>query len=341
MIANLAASMGMAIGDPAFWMPLVIMGILFALTLGGVLFDGFDVGVGLLLRAAPPDERSHMMVILSPWRDANEMWLLLALGLFLAAFPLGWAAVLAHLYLPLGVVMLGVMLRSVAFEFRLRAAGDARVAWINRFWFGSLLTAAGHGLLLSAVVTGYQQDSASIWFSVFVAVCTVAAYALLGSCWIVMRLTGTLQVLAATWARHAIRWTAAGMVALAVALGLANPAIFYKWSNATRLMLAVPLWFVMLLCFVGIDVSLLRATRPKYQHLAWLPFCLCVLLFALLLGGLAYSMFPFIILDNLTIWDAAAALGSLQIVLIITVIGAPVMFLFNLMGYRTLFGRVP
>ena len=93
MISTLAGSMGMAVTDAAFWMPLLLMGMLFLLTLGGLLFDGFDVGVGLLLGVAPSVERARMMVILSPWRDANEVWLILALGLFLAAFPLGWSAV--------------------------------------------------------------------------------------------------------------------------------------------------------------------------------------------------------------------------------------------------------
>ena len=341
MISTLAGSMGMAVTDAAFWMPLLLMGMLFLLTLGGLLFDGFDVGVGLLLGVAPSAERARMMVILSPWRDANEVWLILALGLFLAAFPLGWSAVLGHLYVPLTFTMLGTTLRSVAFEFRIRAPAEQRVIWVRRFWVGSLLTAIGHGLLLASVVTGYQQGNDSTWFSVFLAICTVAAYALLGACWLVMRLQGELQQRAAGWARHAIRWAAAGMVAVAVALGLANPAIFYKWSNTTRLVLAMPVWLLMLACFVGMDIGLLRVTKPKYQMLAWMPFALCVLLFVLLLSGLAYSMFPFVILDNMTIWDAASAVGSLKLILLITFVAVPIMVLFNLMGYRSLFGRAP
>ena len=131
------------------------------------------------------------------------------------------------------------------------------------------------------------------------------------------------------------------MVAVAVALGLANPAIFYKWSNTTRLVLAMPVWLLMLACFVGMDMGLLRVTKPKYQMLAWMPFALCVLLFVLLLSGLAYSMFPFVILDNMTIWDAASAVGSLKLILLITFVAVPIMVLFNLMGYRSLFGRAP
>jgi len=92
---------------------------------------------------------------------------------------------------------------------------------------------------------------------------------------------------------------------------------------------------------VGMDMGLLRVTKAKYQTLAWTPFALCVLLFFLLLSGLAYSMFPFVILDNMTIWDAASAVGSLKLILLITFVAVPIMVLFNLMGYRSLFGRAP
>jgi len=341
MITNLAGSLGLEITNSAFWMPLLMLALLFALMLGGAMFDGFDIGVGLLLRAAPANERAHMMVVLSPWRDANEFWLLLSIGLFVSAFPLAWGAILAHLFMPVMITLIGVMLRSVAFEFRIRAASEQRMRWMNYFWFGSILTAFGHGMLLANVVMGYQQDIPSVWFSVFIGICAVAAYALLGATWLIMRVQGTIQLLAVGWARHAIRWSAAGMVALSIALGLANPAIFYKWSSTTSLVLAAPVWFLMLTCFVGIDMLLGRALVPKYRTLSWMPFTLCLILFTCMLGGLSYSMFPFVILDNMTIWDAASASSSLRLVLAATIIAVPVMVIFNLMSYRTLFGRAP
>lgn len=341
MITDLAATLGLEVLQPVFWMPLLMMTMLSLLILGGVIFDGFDIGVGVLLRLAPAAERPDMMVALSPWRDANEFWLLLAIGLFMAAFPLAWGAVMAHLYVPVLLTMLGVMLRSVSFEFRIRASAEQRPTWMTRFWFGSVLTAMGHGMLLANVVMGYQQDSTSLWFSVCIGICTVAAYALLGATWLVMRLQGATHRMAITAARHAIRWTAAGMVAVSIALGLANPAIFYKWSNTTSLVLAAPLWFVMLGCFVGIDMVLNRLIQPKFRSLSWLPFALCIVLFLCMLGGLTYSMFPYIILDNMTLWDAAASENSLSLVLAAAVVASPVMVIFNLISYRSLFGRAP
>ncbi len=341
MIDALAASLGLSAGNPAFWMPLLMMALLFVLIVGAALFDGFDIGVGVLVLLAPKQSRSQLMVALSPLRDANGFWMLLALGLFLTAFPLAWGEVLGVLYVPMSLTMIGVMLRSVAFEFRIRAASDKRVRWIALFWLGSVLTALGHGALISELVLGAKDAAPALWFTGFIALCAVAGYGLLGACWLVMRLEDDLQLFAAHWARHAIRWAAAGMVAVSIALGLANPAIFYKWSSATNLVMAAPVWLLMLACFVGIDMSLSRVVQPRYRHLVWLPFALCLILFCAMLSGLTYSMFPFVILDHLTLWDAAAAQGSLQLVLAATVVALPIMVIFNLMTYRGLFGRAP
>ena len=341
MIDALSASLGLSAGNPAFWMPLLMMVLLFILIVGAALFDGFDIGVGVLVLLAPKQSRSQLMVVLSPLRDANGFWWLLALGLFLTAFPMAWGVVLGTLYVPMSLTMMGVMLRSVAFEFRIRAASDKRDRWIALFWLGSVLTALGHGALISQLVIGAKLEVPDLWFTGFIAVCAVAGYGLLGACWLVMRLQEALQLFAAHWARHAIRWAAAGMVAVSIALGLANPAIFYKWSSATNLGMAAPVWLLMLVCFVGIDMSLSRVVQPRYRHLVWLPFTLCLILFCAMLSGLTYSMFPFVVLDHLTLWDAAAAQGSLQLVLAATIVAVPVMVIFNLMTYRGLFGRAP
>ena len=341
MIDALSASLGLSAGNPAFWMPLLMMVLLFILIVGTALFDGFDIGVGVLVLLAPKQSRSQLMVVLSPLRDANGFWWLLALGLFLTAFPMAWGVVLGTLYVPMSLTMMGVMLRSVAFEFRIRAASDKRDRWIALFWLGSVLTALGHGALISQLVIGAKLEVPDLWFTGFIAVCAVAGYGLLGACWLVMRLQEALQLFAAHWARHAIRWAAAGMVAVSIALGLANPAIFYKWSSATNLGMAAPVWLLMLVCFVGIDMSLSRVVQPRYRHLVWLPFTLCLILFCAMLSGLTYSMFPFVVLDHLTLWDAAAAQGSLQLVLAATIVAVPIMVIFNLMTYRGLFGRAP
>jgi len=338
MIATLAAALGLTPDDPAFWMPMVFMGLLLLLIAAGIVLDGFDIGVGLLLQLAPSEMRGRMMGLLSPWRDANEFWPMLGLGLFCAAFPFAWGSVLGRLYGPLACMAVGMMLRSVSFEFRIRARTQHKPRWIFGFWAGSLLTAVGQGAVLGRVTTGYQTDAGYGWFAVFVGACAVAAYALLGACWLVMRVDGELQRRAVSWARHAIRWTAVGMVAIAVTLGLANAGVFYRWSDDAHLGLAVAVWFVMLLCFVGIEMLLARLPG-KADRVGWLPFALCVLLYLLMLAGLAYSFFPYLILDDMTIWDGSGAVASMRLVLAGAVIAVPVVLVFNVLAYRSVFGK--
>jgi cytochrome d ubiquinol oxidase subunit II len=338
LIAALAASLGLTPDDPSFWMPLVFMGMLFVLIVAGTVLDGFDLGVGILLRLAPVDERGRMMALLSPWRDANEFWLLLGVGLFAAAFPFAWGVILGQLYAPLTLMLMGVVLRSVSFEFRLRARTETKPRWVIGFWIGSLMTAFGQGMALGRIATGYQNVSGYYWFSLFVGLCAVAAYVLLGATWLTMRVEGELQRLAVQWARHAIRWTAAGMVAIAVTLGLANAGIFYKWSNLSHLGLAVGVWVAMLLGFVGTEMVLVRLPRHA-ERFSWVPFVICVGLFLLMLGGLAYSLFPYLILDDMTLWDGAASLGSLRLVLSGAVVAVPLLVVFNILAYRSVFGK--
>ncbi len=340
MIDTLAASMGLAASEPSFWMPLAFMLLLFLVIAAGTLLDGFDIGVGILVGIAPETERGRMMSLLSPWRDANEFWLLLGLGLFAAAFPFAWGVVLGKLYGPLTLMVLGAMLRSVAFEFRIRSVAANKPRWVWAFCLGSLMTAMGQGMALGRIATGYQTVAGYGWFAVFVGLCAVATYMLLGATWLVMRVRGDLQGRAALWARHAVRWTAAGMIAIAVTLGLANAGIFYKWSNLAHLSVAVSFWLGLLACFVTAEMVLARLPG-RSATLSAVPFTLCALLAVMLLGALGFSLFPYVILDDLTLWDAAAADDSLRLLLVGVGVALPVALVFNLLAYRSVFGLAP
>ena len=338
MIAALAASLGVNANDPTFWIPLVFMGLLFLLIAGGVVLDGFDIGVGILLPLAPATERERLMGLLSPWRDANEFWPLLGIGLFAAAFPLAWGVVFGRLYGPLALMALGLMLRSVSFEFRIRARAEMKPRWIFGFWLGSLATALGQGIVLGRIATGYQTESGYGWFTVVVGLCVVAAYVLLGATWLFMRVDGDLQRRAARWGRHAIRWTAVGMVGASVMLGLANAGIFYKWSHPGGLLTVVAVWVIMLMCFSCAELLLSRAPSNGTPN-QWVPFVLCIVLYWLMLAGLAYSLFPYLILDDMTLWDGTASIESMRLVLSAAVVAVPVVLIFNLWAYRSVFGK--
>lgn len=337
MINGLAVSLGLSAQDPAFWMPLVFMALLFAIIVAGTVLDGFDIGVGCLALFAPADLRPRMLSLLSPWRDANEFWLLLGMGLFVAAFPHAWGSVMGELYGPLSMLALGVLLRSVSFELRLRAPLEQQARWLSGFALGSLITALAHGFLLAQIVVTYQTDAGYGWFSLFVALCAVAAYCLLGAAWLIMRVAGELRARAVMWGRRAVRWAAAGAVGVSVVLAFANAGIFLKWSDGPHWPLVVMLWMALLVCFISIEMCFQRMINSSYRTTA-LPFVMTLLVFLITLGGLGYSFFPYLVLDNITIWDAAASVDSLRLVLAATVVALPVALIFNIWVYWHMFG---
>lgn len=337
MIASLTAALGFGAQDPAFWLPLVLVAIFFVIMVAGTVLDGFDIGVGCLVLFAPHALRPRMLSLLSPWRDANEFWLFLGMGVFVAAFPNAWGAVMGKLYVPLTILALGVLLRSVSFELRLRSPIEMQSRWVLGFGLGSLLTALAHGILLGLLVVTYETRAGYFWFSLFTGVCVVAAYCLLGASWLIMREGGELRARAVAWGSRAVRWTAAGVVGVSVVLAFANTGIFLKWSDGTQWPAVVTLWLCMLVCFVSIEMCLQRMINHSYRTTG-LPFFMTLIIFLITLGGLGYSFFPYLVLDDITIWDAAASVSVLRLILSATVVALPVALIFNIWVYWHMFG---
>ena len=337
MIDTLVALLGIQAEDPAFWMPLVFMGLFYAVIVAGTVLDGFDIGVGCLVPFASPELRLRMLALLSPWRDANEFWLLLGLGLFVTAFPAAWGSVLSALYVPLVLLGLGVMTRSAAFELRVRAPLHLQDRWAIAFALGSWLTAFAHGVLLGRVVVGYEAGSAYFWYAGFVGVCAIAAYSLLGATWLVMREPGELRIRAAWWGRQSVRWAAAGSVAVSLVLAFANTGVFLRWSDGPQWTLVVGLWVFTLVCFMTIEMTLQRTIHASHRLNA-LPFVLTLFIFLVTLGGLAYSFFPYLVLDDITLWDGAASVETLRLILVAALVSLPVALVFNIWVYWRMFG---
>ncbi|HLU14220.1 MAG TPA: cytochrome d ubiquinol oxidase subunit II [Burkholderiaceae bacterium] len=337
MIHTLTGALGLSMYDAAFWMPLAMAALFFLVVVAGVVLDGFDIGVGCLLPFAPPGARARMLALLSPWRDANEFWLLLGLGLLAAAFPHAWGPIMGALYLPLCLLAAGVLLRSACFELRLRAPREWQPYWAHGFAAGSWLTAFSHGMILSRVVTAYETGFVYALLAVFFGFGALAGYALLGASWLAMRQTGQLRLRAAMWARRMVRWVAAAVVAASLILLLANTGVFLKWGTFSNAWLVAAVWGLLLLCFIALEMSL---QRMVYQtpRIPSLPFMLVLLVFLIVLSGLAYSFFPYLVLDEVTIWDGAASVQSLQWVLSAAVVALPVAIIFNVWVYWGMFG---
>ncbi|WP_322997854.1 cytochrome d ubiquinol oxidase subunit II [Castellaniella sp.] len=338
MIDSLAALVGLGAQDPAFWMPLALMGIFFAVLVAGVLLDGFDIGVGCVSLVAPAPLRPRMLSLLGPWRDANEFWLFLGIGLLAAAFPYAWSQTLGRLYLPLSLLGLGTLLRSVCFEWRLRAPEEQQGRWQFGFGAGAVLVAFSHGYLLARVVVAYEAGAGYTGFAVLMGICSVAIYSLLGAAWLMMREAGELRARAVGWARRTLRWSVVGAVGISVVLDFSNAGVFLKWGDGDHWWIVSLVWGGLLLCFVLTEMTLQRMIAHSYRASA-LPYALVLMIVLVLLGGLAYSFFPYVVLDEVTLWDAAAPAATLRLVLSATVIAFPVALIFNLWVYWRMLGR--
>ncbi len=337
MIDTLAASLGLNSYDPGFWMPLLCFVVFLGVCIAAAVLDGFDLGVGMLMPFATPEQRARMFTFLGPWRDLNVFWIFLGCAILLSAFPKAWAYVSGALYLPLMLLAAGTLLRGVAYEFRLRAQAAGRAIFAAAFAAGSLFTALGQGLVLGRIAVSFGTEPGSELFAFFIACCVVATFILLGATWLLMRVDDELQQQARGWVRRASRLTAAGVVALSVALGMVNGGVFFKWTETARLPVVLMCWLTLLTMFVLIELVVRKVQRVRI--LICLPFILTVLIVLSVIAGLVFSVFPFFVLDELTIWESVTSLGTTRVLVVAFVLFLVVLPIVVLWYYRDLLGK--
>ncbi|MCS6765238.1 MAG: cytochrome d ubiquinol oxidase subunit II [Candidatus Protistobacter heckmanni] len=330
------------LSQPQGWLPLaflILMGLSMAIY---VVLDGFDLGVGILLRNVEDADKDVMISSIDPFWDANETWLVLGVGLLLVAFPEAHGVILGELYLPVAAMLAGLILRGVAFDFRVKAQDSHKAAWNTAFWAGSVLAAFAQGMMLGLYVAGFGRTPGHIAFALFTGLCLVAAYALLGATWLLLKTSGELQQRAAAWARRSLLFCALGVAAVSVATPLVSRAIFEKWfSFPNVLMLApVPLMTAALFVFVWV---VLKRLPPRLaagnQAWCWTPFAASVGIFVLTFNGLAYSLFPYLLIDRLTIWEAASAPDSLMVIFVGAVVVVPAIAGYTVYSYMVFRGK--
>ncbi len=327
---------------PAGWLPLAFMLVMGLAILAYVVLDGFDLGVGLLLGAGTDDEKDTMIASIGPFWDANETWLVLGVGVLLVAFPVAHGIILGALYLPVALMLIGLTLRGVAFDFRVKARTEHKRIWNRAFIAGSTLAAMSQGYMLGRVVTGFTQDLWSYLFAWLIGLCLTSGYALLGSSWLIIKTTGPLQQRAVGWARRSILLLAAGVAAVSIATPLVSQRIFDKWFGLEHLIVLWPIPAMTVTMFFIAYRSLVRLPVRLAQdnpYGDWVPFGSTVAIFLLSFHGLAYSLFPYIVMDRLTIWQAAAAPKSLMFIFVGAIIVLPVVVGYSIFAYRVFRGK--
>jgi cytochrome d ubiquinol oxidase subunit II len=306
-----------------------------------VVLDGFDLGVGLLFPLLKDQqERGMAMNSIAPVWDGNETWLVLGGGGLMAAFPLAYAVVMPAIYTPLIAMLLGLVFRGVAFEFRWRTTGGRR-AWDIAFFAGSAVAALAQGIALGTILQGVDVAGRAYaggwwdWLTPFTLLCGVAllaGYAALGACWLNMKTEGGLQ----QKARKLALLAGGGMILGLVAVSAATPFLEYeyyrRWFAWPQVLGTAQVPLLVTIASAGYFFALRRGREA-------LPFLLALSLFALSFLGLAISMYPYVVPPRIDIWQAAAPETSQRFMLVGAAILLPVVLAYTAYAYWVFRGK--
>ena len=324
--------------NPADWLPWAFASLMGLSILIYVVLDGFDLGVGILFPLATPAEQDKMIGSIGPFWDANETWLVLAVGLLLVAFPQAHGMILTALYLPVFIMLVGLILRGVAFEFRAKARDHHKRLWNRLFFTGSLMTALAQGFMLGLYVMGLEQTWATYAFATLTAVFLAVGYSFIGAAWLVHKTEAELQHKSVRWARESLWGVVLGIGAVSLATPLVSTRLFDKWLSFPQVLYLAPLPILSGLLIVWLW-RMLRAMPFADDRRSWLPLAVATSLFALAYLGMAYSFYPYVVPERLTIYEAASAPESLFIIFVGACVVVPVIAGYSVLAYTIFRGK--
>ena len=327
---------------PLIWSAIIALGVFMY-----VLLDGFDLGVGILFPLVRVKrDRDAMMNSVAPIWDGNETWLILGGASLLGAFPLAYSTLLPAFYLPIMVMLFGLIFRGVAFEFRFKST-LRQPWWDASFFLGSLVATLMQGILLGAFITGvpveameggvYRYTGGALdWLTPFNLMCgagLVCGYALLGATWLILKTEGHLQRFAFRAARVLAALVVLFLAVVSLWTPFAHPAIRERWFTMPNLLYLSPVPLV-----TGATVLALFGALHRRRETA--PFVLTLVLFALSYAGLAISLWPYVVPRALTIWDAASPRDSQIFLLVGVAFLLPIILAYTVYSYRVFRGKV-
>lgn len=321
-----------------YWLPVFFCGAMGLAMLIYVVLDGYDLGVGLLLPAANDKEKDLMIASIGPFWDANETWLVLGVGILLIAFPKAHGLILTSLYLPVTIMLMGLILRGVSFDFRVKAQDSHKSMWNRLFFVGSLVAALSQGWMLGSFVTGLQHTSTSWLFSILISLTLPTLYIMLGAAWLMIKTEGTLLDKAITWARKAIIPVAIGLVLISIATPIISHEIASKWFSMPNIIALSPIPLACVLSYIAL-LWILRKDSIIKSNYAWIVFALLIVICILCTIGLAFSIFPDIVIGKMNIWEAASSIGSLKVIFVGTIITLPVIIIYTIFIYKIFHGK--
>lgn len=308
-----------------------------------IVLDGFDLGLGILFPFAPSDEcRDKMMNSIAPFWDGNETWLILGSGGLFAAFPLAYSIILPALYVPILLMLVSLIFRGVAFEFRFKSSKDARQYWDLAFHFGSLFATFMQGMILGGLVQGIKVDGDHFagggfdWlsgFSFMTGLGLVAGYSLLGATWLYMKASGKTQQWAEKVTKYILIYVLFFMGMVSIWMPFIDDAVFNRWFSWPNIayLCVVPLLVILSVVMIYYGIVLKRERQP---------FLMSIALFILGFIGLLINTWPYIVPRTITFKQAAAVPESLSLMLVAVLIVLPVILFYTGYCYYIFRGKV-
>lgn len=302
-----------------------------------VILDGFDLGCGILFPFAPSGKcRDRIMNSIAPFWDGNETWLVLGGGGLFAAFPVAYAILMSALYIPITLMLIGLVFRGVAFEFRFKASEKGRKLWDVMFHAGSLLATFMQGVVLGNFIQGVEVAGRNFsggvldWanaFAILTGISLIFGYALIGSTWLIMKTENETLVWARKSAKYVLVFVALAIGIISITMPYFDDRIIDLWFSAPNIFLLMPMPVLSIIIFIVLWIELCAETPASEIR----PFFLTLFLFLLAYIGFGVSFYPWIVPFSFTIWDAAAAPTSQSLLLIGTVALLPLILTYT--GY--------
>ncbi len=324
---------------PLVWLLILVISIYVY-----AILDGFDLGVGILLPFAPTEEcKNNMMASISPFWDANETWLVLSGGVLFIAFPFAYAVVIPALYLPVIVMLIALVFRGVAFEFRHKASEKSRSYWDLSFHLGSLIATFMQGIIVGSIMQGFKMEGGKFvggefdWltaFSISTGITLIFGYVLIGSTWLIMKTEAKTQEWARRCAIYSLVYVPVLMGIVSLWLVFIDQEIYQIWFESKNIFYLLPIPILT----VYITMVLFKKIRSVASEYA--PFFLTVFLFTLGCIGFGISLWPWAVPRGMTIWEAAASDESLSLVLIGVVVVLPVILGYTAYGHYVFRGKI-
>jgi len=246
--------------------------------------------------------------------------------------------ILTSLYLPVTIMLLGLILRGVSFDFRVKAQDSHKAMWNKLFFVGSLVATTSQGWMLGSFVTGLQNSTTNLLFSVLIAITLPTLYIMLGTAWLMIKTENELLLKSIKWAKRAILPMGVGLLLISIATPMVSHDIAAKWFTLPNIIALLPIPFACAIFYITIIWLLSREDILKTNY-NWIVFAMLIAICLLAAVGLAYSIFPDVVIGKITIWQAASSIGSLKFILVGTLIALPAIVVYTIFIYRIFRGK--